>query len=108
MNDWLQSAEEFFSGAGDRTGLWIAFAVLNSATFLLYGWDKLCAMRSWRRVPEKTLLGMALLGSAVGAWLGCQVFRHKISKPSFMRPLIAVTLLNLVEVWAVVTWLGNS
>ncbi|MFT5285912.1 MAG: uncharacterized membrane protein YsdA (DUF1294 family) [Planctomycetota bacterium] len=107
MNEWLQTAEEFFSSADDRTGFWIALTVLNVATFILYGWDKFCAIRGWRRVPERTLLGMALLGSAIGAWLGCFVFRHKVSKPSFMWPLIGVTVLNLAEVWAAIALLGK-
>ncbi|MDD6134834.1 MAG: DUF1294 domain-containing protein [Selenomonadaceae bacterium] len=30
--------------------------ILNVVAILIYGWDKVCAMRQWWRVPELTLL----------------------------------------------------
>jgi uncharacterized membrane protein YsdA (DUF1294 family) len=38
--------------------LWVFYglAAANCLTFCLFGWDKLCAWRNVRRVPEATLL----------------------------------------------------
>ena len=32
------------------------FAIINVVAVIIYGWDKLCAIRKWWRVPELTLL----------------------------------------------------
>lgn len=58
----------------------IAFAILaivNIAAFFIYGWDKFCAKQGWRRVPEKILLLLALVGGSAGAMAAMALFRHK-------------------------------
>ncbi len=55
----------------------IILIVLNLAAILLYGWDKFCARQGWRRVPEKVLLLLALLGGSLGAMAAMAAFRHK-------------------------------
>ena len=54
---------------------WLAAA--NLAALALMGWDKFCARRGLRRVPEKALFAVALAGGAAGAWAGMYLFRHK-------------------------------
>lgn len=64
---------------------WIIYTLLavNIATFLIYGWDKLCARKDWWRIPERVLLGLALLGGSLGALLGMNAFRHKTKHRKF-------------------------
>lgn len=57
--------------------LLIWLAVLSLADLALCGWDKRCARRGRRRVPERRLLGLAALGGAAGLWAGMYLFRHK-------------------------------
>ena len=52
-------------------------------TFLTYGYDKLQAIRGGRRVPERTLLMLALIGGALGGWAGMLIWRHKTNHASF-------------------------
>ena len=59
------------------------YAVVGLVTFATYGWDKRCAERGARRIPERTLHTLELLGGWPGALLAMQVFRHKRSKPEF-------------------------
>ncbi|MGI5825076.1 MAG: DUF1294 domain-containing protein [Bacillota bacterium] len=59
------------------------YVILNTAVFIVYGWDKLSAKRNWRRVPEHILLFMGLLGGAVGGLLGMLVWHHKTRKIKF-------------------------
>ena len=55
----------------------MVFSIINIVAVMVYGWDKLCAIRKWWRVPEMTLLGIALFGGSIGAILAVRVFRHK-------------------------------
>lgn len=58
-------------------------AVANVIAFLMYGVDKWNAKKGLRRIPEKTLLAIAVVGGSIGAYLGMQVFHHKTRKPKF-------------------------
>lgn len=70
--------------------------VLNALTFAAFGWDKYCAERQIYRVPEKTLLTLAVIGGAFGAIAGQQSFRHKTRKKPFRTYLNLTALLNVV------------
>ncbi len=74
--------------------IWYVVLVANALAFAVYGLDKLCAARRWRRVPEAHLLLLAFLTGWIGAWTAMAAFRHKTSKDSFRWKLIAVTVLN--------------
>lgn len=60
-----------------------ALVVLNIATFFIYGLDKWKAKQNAWRIPEKTLLGLALMGGSIGAWIGMRTWRHKTQHPQF-------------------------
>lgn len=57
---------------------------INAITFFLFGIDKLLAIKKISRVPENNLLGFSLIGGGFGGLLGIFIFKHKISKPSFL------------------------
>ena len=58
-------------------------ALVNLTAFASFGWDKHCAIAGDRRIPEITLLGLALIGGAFGAVAAQQTFRHKTRKEPF-------------------------
>ncbi len=68
---------------------------INVVTFLLYGNDKSRARRHAWRIPEKTLLGAAIIGGSVGALLGMSIFHHKTRKPAFY---IGVPLILIIQI----------
>ncbi|SHJ54706.1 Uncharacterized membrane protein YsdA, DUF1294 family [Shimia gijangensis] len=72
--------------------MWLA--AFNALSFLAFGWDKLCARAKWRRIPESTLLMIALLGGSIGARLGQRVFHHKTRKQPFARKLSTILILH--------------
>ena len=74
--------------------------VINLVTFLVFGLDKWKAKRTQahprtRRVPEKTLFLLAVLGGSVGALLGMRVWHHKTLHRSFRYGIPAIFLAEL-------------
>ena len=75
----------------------VAYIVgLGLITFVIYGYDKLQAKRGGRRVPERTLLLLALAGGALGGWAGMLIWRHKTRHASFWIAQIAGTIVIAV------------
>lgn len=80
---------------------WLAWwLALNAATALVYGYDKAIAGGPRRRVPERTLLTLALIGGSPGALLAMWLFRHKTAKRSFRRNVAVIVTLQALAVAA--------
>jgi len=73
----------------------IYLAVINVVTFFMYGVDKWKAKRSKWRIPEATLLGLAVLGGSVGAWLGMKVWHHKTLHKKFRYGVPAIIIVQI-------------
>ena len=69
--------------------------VVIAVTFAVYGWDKLCAKRGMWRVPEKSLLLLALLGGSVGAMAAMTFFRHKTRHLKFIYGVPMIFVLQI-------------
>lgn len=63
----------------------IAYLALSAYVFLLYHQDKQRARNHGRRIPEAKLHLLNLLGGWPGGYYGSLAFRHKTSKPGFVR-----------------------
>ena len=61
----------------------IYLIVINIISFLSMGIDKFLAIISKRRISEKTLLTLALIGGGLGTLIGMFLFRHQIRKMKF-------------------------
>ena len=73
--------------------------LLNVITFFVYGMDKRAARDGtmWR-VPEATLLMLALFGGSPAAYFARRYFRHKTSKGPFVVRFWLVILLQLLGI----------
>ncbi len=69
---------------------------LNLAGFFMMGYDKSMAGRHKRRIPEKTLIAVSIIGGAVGIMLGMRCFHHKTRHALFVYGIPALLLVNLV------------
>lgn len=78
--------------------------MINLFTFIIFGWDKRLSIKHKRRVPESTLLGTAFIGGTIGAILGILIFRHKVSKKSFLLKFALVVLVQA----GLIYWLWNT
>ena len=73
----------------------IYLAVINVITFFMYGIDKWKAKKSKWRIRETALLGLAVLGGSIGAWLGMQVWHHKTQHKKFKYGVPAIIIVQL-------------
>jgi len=79
--------------------LWLLF--INLITFFVFGVDKLKAKRKMRhektrRVPEKTLFLLAIIGGSVGALLGMRVWHHKTLHKTFRFGIPVILMLQIL------------
>jgi uncharacterized membrane protein YsdA (DUF1294 family) len=74
--------------------------IINVVTFFTYGIDKIKAKKSKWRIRETALLGLAVLGGSIGAWLGMKIWHHKTLHKKFRYgvPIILIAQLALI-VW---------
>lgn len=73
-------------------------AAVNILLCALMGTDKLLAKLQKRRIPEKALFALAVLGGALGGTVGMYSFHHKTLHKSFA---IGFPLLTIVQIVAV-------
>lgn len=77
--------------------IWMGF--ISMIGFILMGIDKAKAKKGAWRIPEKTLLGMALLGGGVGIWLGMEIFHHKTKHWYFKYGVPVFCILEFIIVF---------
>ena len=88
-------------------GIWLV--LINLVTFLVFGLDKWKARRkvrneAVRRVPEKTLFLLSILGGSIGALLGMRVFHHKTLHRSFRYGIPAILILQILIPVGIAIW----
>jgi uncharacterized membrane protein YsdA (DUF1294 family) len=81
-----------FPGWGEFGGLLL---LINAFTYLVYWADKRRALNGEYRIPEKSLLLLALLGGSLGALIACRTLRHKTRKQPFRTLLIGIAALQI-------------
>lgn len=79
-------------------------AATNLWAFVVFGFDKVAAVRAQRRTSEANLLGLTLIGG-VGSLAACSLFRHKTRKQPFRRNAELLAGLHVVLIAFVVTLL---
>lgn len=75
---------------------------INIVAFIAFGVDKYKAKRDKWRIPESTLLTMAVLGGSIGALAGMRFWRHKTLHDKFRIGIPVIIVLQIVAV----VWLG--
>ena len=68
---------------------------INIVTFIVYGIDKVKAMKGKWRISEATLLLLAIIGGSVGAWLGMKTWHHKTMHKKFKYGLPLIILVQI-------------
>ena len=74
-------------------------ALVNCAGFVMMFWDKRKAKLGAWRIPEKTLLGTAVIGGSLGVFAGMRLFRHKTQHLRFWLGVPVIILLQAVTAY---------
>ncbi|MDO4956546.1 MAG: DUF1294 domain-containing protein [Bacteroidales bacterium] len=76
----------------------IYLAAITLFTFIVYGIDKRRAKKGRWRIPESTLLLLAVIGGSIGAYLGMKVWHHKTRHKKFKYGVPAIIVVQVVWV----------
>lgn len=78
----------------------IYLLLVNAVGFLIMLADKRKAQKNLWRIPESTLLTVAIIGGSIGCLAGMRVFHHKTRKPKFFIGVPAIIVLQIAAVLA--------
>lgn len=70
--------------------------LINALGFALMLADKRKAQKNRWRIPERTLIAVALLGGSLGSIAGMHLFRHKTKHLKFAMGLPVILALQIV------------
>lgn len=82
--------------------LLLYLALVNLSAFFIYRRDKVQARRMGPRIPENTLLGLALSGGALGCFLAMRILHHKTRHRRFQILVPVSGLLWLIIILKVI------
>jgi uncharacterized membrane protein YsdA (DUF1294 family) len=86
--------------------LLIYYAVFSIVSAIMHVADKRRASRGRRRIPERSLHSMELIGGWPGAICTTRMIRHKTSKPAYMWRLYGIAGIHVLG-WFSVFWLST-
>lgn len=81
-------------------GILVYLGIINLATLVAFGADKISSESGAWRIRERTLFLFSLLGGSIGALIAIKFFRHKSQKTSFQLVIGAIILLQLLALFA--------
>lgn len=70
--------------------------IINALGLLLMHIDKQKAINNRWRIPEKVLLGTAIIGGSIGCIMGMRLFRHKTKHFAFWLGLPLILCLQII------------
>ena len=78
----------------------IYLLIINALGFLLMTVDKYKAKRNLWRIPEATLMTVAIIGGSVGSLIGMYTVRHKTKHLKFTVGIPVILVLQIAfSIW---------
>ena len=72
---------------------------INVIAFVTFGIDKLKAKHGKWRIPETSLLFLAVAGGSIGAWLGMVIWHHKTMHKKFKFGIPMIIVAQIAIYW---------
>ncbi len=70
--------------------------IINIITFCIFATDKSRAMQKQWRIRESVLLGLSIIGGALGGLVAMYIFRHKTQTAIFKYGMPIILLIQIV------------
>ncbi len=80
----------------------IYLLIINAIGFAIMLWDKYLAKNNLRRIPEKSLFGIAVFGGSLGCIIGMYTARHKTRHKSFTLGMPGILMVQLLFLYFVI------
>ena len=80
--------------------------LINIITFVIYALDKYKAVRHLWRIPEKTLIFLAIIGGSPAALLAMYTIRHKIRHIKFTLGVPVILVIQIIVLYILYTRYG--
>jgi uncharacterized membrane protein YsdA (DUF1294 family) len=78
---------------------------VNLLAHAAMAFNKSRARNGLQRIPESTLLTLAMIGGGIGTMIAQQTIRHKTRKEPFRSTLVVIALLQLLALIALIVGL---
>ena len=99
MDFLLQIVEQFVRLPFLLQMLFLYILAINLITFFYFGFDKIRSRFKERRVSEKRLWTLSLIGGTIGAFFGMKYFRHKTKKVSFQIGMALILVCHILLIY---------
>lgn len=76
--------------------LFYYFLIVNVFAFIQTAYDKRQAIKGGKRISERSLLAVILLGGTIGASLAILIFRHKTAKFSYLWKFFGIVIFQIL------------
>lgn len=73
----------------------IYLLIMNALGFLLMRLDKKKARQRAHRIPERVLLGVAIIGGSIGSFIAMHLYHHKTRHRSFKYGIPAIMFVQM-------------
>lgn len=97
MNDYLSMIT--LSNFNDIEIMFLIYlSIINLIAFSMMGIDKRRAQNKEYRIREDSLMGVSLIGGAVGILIGMIVYKHKTGKKQFYVGVPIIYIINQISI----------
>ncbi len=86
------------------TTLYAYLIIINAAGFLFMLIDKQKAQKDLWRIPERTLMAVAIMGGSIGTLLGMNLFRHKTKHLKFSLGVPLILAVQIMVAVFILIW----
>lgn len=97
MNIYLKISEYIANIFCMMPTIWVLYVIIiNIISFVIFYSDKQKAIKHRWRIPESTLIILALIGGSIGAYTAMKIFHHKTKHPKFYILVPVFVVLHLL------------
>ncbi|MBQ7790222.1 MAG: DUF1294 domain-containing protein [Bacilli bacterium] len=75
--------------------------IINIITLIIFGIDKLKAIKEKSRVRNTTLFGLAILGGSIGALIGMHIFHHKTKTWYYIYGIPLILIIQIYTIYKI-------